>query len=50
LTNDYLVFFKRGERKFFSVAVWDWLWLDHSGGRLTCDITRWHPIDIPYLP
>jgi hypothetical protein len=25
LTNDYLVFFNRGEREFFSVAVWDWL-------------------------
>ncbi len=50
LSNDYLVFFKRGEREFPSIAVWDGLWLDHTGGRLTCDVTRWHPIDIPYLP
>ncbi|MBT3351292.1 MAG: hypothetical protein HOC91_00310 [Nitrospinaceae bacterium] len=50
LSNDYLVFFMRGEREYPSVAVWDGLWLDHTGGSLACDVTRWHPIDIPYLP
>ncbi len=50
MSNDYLVFFMRGGIECPSVAVWDGLWLDHAGGHLSCDVTRWFPIDIPYLP
>lgn len=50
LSNDYLIFFMRGGREFPTVAIWDGLWLDHTGGRLSCDVARWHPIDIPYIP
>ena len=50
MSNDYLVFFMRGEEECPSVAMWDGLWLDHAGGPFPNIVTRWFPIDIPYMP
>ncbi|MFC1491470.1 hypothetical protein ACFLQ0_02655 [Nitrospinota bacterium] len=50
MSSDYLIFFKREGKEYPAVALWDGLWLEHTGGAISWEVTRWFPIDIPELP